>query len=186
MKNIFNDIKGREKHLYIFFLYIIAVALFVLVLAAILYPLMSKVITDHAIFSAEKLTCEETIFLHDLIKNHKIYTGNFIFERTISFYEMLITYLVGLLAVGGIFGYFYIRKSYTSEIREEVYCSLTSNIFSDSTARQLEKIFSKEKEEGGELNKIFSDMYSLNQRVDFLEKAINYKNENIGFKNEER
>lgn len=187
MESISNDIKETKKYpIYNFFLYIIAIALSILILAAILCPLASQVIADHVIFSTKNLTNEETKFLQDLIQNHKIYTGNFIFERIISFYEILITYLVGLLAVGGILGYFYVKKSYTSEIREEVFCSLTSNIFSDSTARQLEKIFSKEKEEGGELNKISNDIDSLTQRIDFLEKAINNKTDTIDFKNEEK
>lgn len=185
MESISNDIKKNKKYpTYNFFLYIIAIALSILILAAILCPLASQVIADYVIFSTKNLTNKETKFLQDLIQNHKIYTGNFIFERIISFYEVLITYLVGLLAVGGILGYFYVKKSYTSEIREEVFCSLTSNIFSDSTARQLEKIFSKEKEEGGELNRISNDIDSLTQRIDFLEKAINNKTDTIDFKNE--
>ena len=161
-------------------LYFIALLIILLLVIAYICPFTTEILAERTIFTIDKLSQKELNDLTNLEKNKKVFTGDFVLERIISFYEMLITYLLGLFAIGGFLGYIYIKKSYKADIKDEVFVMVTSEVFEKLTHQEINKIFSEEKKEGGEVYKICNDIENILLRVEFLESAIN--NEDIVIK----
>lgn len=161
-------------------MYIIGLLTVVLLFIAYLCPFATTVLAERTIFTINELSNKEFNDLAILVKNKKVFTGDFVLERIISFYELLITYLLGLFAVGGFLGYVYIKKSYKADIKDEVFVMMTSDFFGKLTNEEIKKIFSEEKKAGGELYKISNDIENLISRMEFIENVIN--NEDIVIK----
>ncbi len=159
---------------------IIGLLTVVLLFIAYLCPFATTVLAERTIFTINELSNKEFNDLAILVKNKKVFTGDFVLERIISFYELLITYLLGLFAVGGFLGYVYIKKSYKADIKDEVFVMMTSDFFGKLTNEEIKKIFSEEKKAGGELYKISNDIENLISRMEFIENVIN--NEDIVIK----
>ena len=168
-----NDKNSRACDILKVFLLIISILLVTIIGIAYICPFATEVLAERTIFLQNELTEREISTLTSLIKANKIYTVDFIIERIVSFYELLIAYLLGLLAITGFLGYLYIKKSNKADIQDEVYTIVHSRTFSDLTNIEVKKIFSDEKKEGGELYKIGGDIENLISRLEFLEDYIN-------------
>ena len=142
---------------------------------AYICPFASEILADRTIFIRDELTEKELMSLTTMVSAKKIYPLDFVIERIVSFYELLITYILGLFVVTGLLGYLYIRKSNKADIQDEVYTVVHSRMFSDLTGIEVKRIFSEEKKEGGELYKISGDIENLVSRIEFLEADINNK-----------
>lgn len=101
-------------------LILLALLVTILIVTCALNPLMSEISTNNVIVEVQKLSSKEQQFLSNLLINNKIHTQEFMFERIISFYELLITYLIAFLGIGGILTFLYIRQSHRIDIREEI------------------------------------------------------------------
>ena len=159
----------------------VAIILIVLIVGvAYVCPFASEVLTERTIFVQKDLTEKELNSLMNLVRAKKIYTIDFVMERIVSFYELLITYLLGLFVFTGFLGYLYIKNSNKADIQDEVFNTVHSSMFSDLTDIEVKRIFSEEKKEGGELYKISGYLENLVSRVEFIEDFIN--NEDITIK----
>ena len=159
----------------------VAIILIVLIIGvAFICPFATEILAERTIFVQNDLSEKELKSLISLVETKKIYTIDFVMERMVSFYQLLITYLLGLFAITGFFGYLYIKNSNKADIQDEVLRTVHSQIFSDLTNIEVKKIFSEEKKTGGELYKIGEDIENLVSRVEFIEDFIN--NEDITIK----
>lgn len=159
----------------------VAIILIVLIIGvAFICPFATEILAERAIFVQNDLSEKELKSLISLVETKKIYTIDFVMERMVSFYQLLITYLLGLFAITGFFGYLYIKNSNKADIQDEVLRTVHSQIFSDLTNIEVKKIFSEEKKTGGELYKIGEYIENLVSRVEFIEDFIN--NEDITIK----
>lgn len=138
-------------------------------------PFATEILAERTIFVQNDLTEKELNSLIALVNAKKIYTIDFVIERIVSFYELLIAYLLGLFVFTGFLGYLYIKNSNKADIQEEVLNVVHSQMFSDLTSIEVKKIFSEEKKEGGELYKISGDIENLVSRIEFIEADINNK-----------
>lgn len=164
----------------------VAIILIVLIIGvAFICPFATEILAERTIFLVDELSEKEANSLISLVKAKKIYTIDFVMERIVSFYQLLITYLLGLFAFTGIFGYFYVKKSIKVDIQEELLNTVHSTMFSDLTNIEVQKVFSKEKE-GGELYKMGGDIENLINRVEFIEDFINNEDITIKVKNKSR
>ena len=153
-------------------LILLALLVTILIVTCALNPLMSEISTNNVIVEVQKLSSKEQQFLSNLLINNKIHTQEFMFERIISFYELLITYLIAFLGIGGILTFLYIRLSHRIDIREEISNAFISDYVKQLMSAELGKLINKEKEEGD--LKIQADaMQLINERLDFVEKAVN-------------
>lgn len=159
----------------------VAIILIVLIIGvAFICPFATEILAERTIFVQNDLSEKELKSLISLVETKKIYTIDFVMERMVSFYQLLITYLLGLFAITGFFGYLYIKNSNKADIQDEVLRTVHSQIFSDLTNIEVKKIFSEEKKTGGELYKIGEYIENLVSRVEFIEDFIN--NEDITIK----
>lgn len=159
----------------------VAIILIVLIIGvAFICPFATEILAERTIFVQNDLSEKELKSLISLVETKKIYTIDFVMERMVSFYQLLITYILGLFAITGFFGYLYIKNSNKADIQDEVLRTVHSQIFSDLTNIEVKKIFSEEKKTGGELYKIGEYIENLVSRVEFIEDFIN--NEDITIK----
>lgn len=159
----------------------VAIILIVLIIGvAFVCPFATEVLAERTIFVKDELFEKELKSLISLVETKKIYTIDFVMERMVSFYQQLITYLLGLFAITGLLGYLYIKNSNKADIQEEVLHTVHSQIFSDLTNIEVKKVFSEEKKTGGELYKMGEYIENLISRVEFIENFIN--NEDITIK----
>lgn len=84
----------------------------------LLMPCWSDIIRDATIFDINKLSEHDIKILNLMISQNKLYTADFVIERLISFYEMLIQFLIGAFAILAISGFIYIKFSYRRDINE--------------------------------------------------------------------
>ncbi len=84
----------------------------------LLMPCWSDIIRDATIFDINKLSERDVKILNMMISQNKLYTADFVIERLISFYEMLIQFLIGAFAILAISGFIYIKFSYRRDINE--------------------------------------------------------------------
>lgn len=84
----------------------------------LLMPCWSDIIRDATIFDINKLSEHDIKILDLMISQNKLYTADFVIERLISFYEMLIQFLIGAFAILAISGFIYIKFSYRRDINE--------------------------------------------------------------------
>lgn len=158
----------------------VAIILIVLIVAvSFICPFATEILAERTIFVQKDLTEKELNSLISLVGAKKIYTIDFVMERIVSFYQLLITYLLGLFAFTGFLGYFYVKKSIKADIQEELLNAVHSRMFSELINLEVQKVFSKEKD-GGELYKISGYIENLVSRVEFIENFIN--NEDITIK----
>ena len=64
----------------------------------LLMPCWSDIIRDATIFDINELSEHDIKILNLMISQNKLYTADFVIERLISFYEMLIQFLIGAYA----------------------------------------------------------------------------------------
>ncbi len=158
----------------------VAIILIVLIIGvAFVCPFATEVLAERTIFVKDELFEKELKSLISLVETKKIYTIDFVMERIVSFYQLLITYLLGLFALTGFLGYFYVKKSIKADIQEELLNAVHSRMFSELINLEVQKVFSREKD-GGELYKISGYIENLVSRVEFIEDFIN--NEDITIK----
>lgn len=70
----------------------------------LLMPCWSDIIRDATIFDINKLSEHDIKILNLMISQNKLYTADFVIERLISFYEMLIQFLIGAVCYISYFG----------------------------------------------------------------------------------
>ena len=84
----------------------------------LLMPCWSDIIKDATIFDINRLSEQDIKILNLMVSQNKLYTADFVIERLISFYEMLIQFLIGAFAILAISGFIYIKFSYRRDINE--------------------------------------------------------------------
>lgn len=179
---------NKQDYLSIFLkttLFLLVLIVFLLVVLTIFCPFATNILADRVFFIQNDLNQKELIQLTDLIKTKKIFTGEVIFGRIVSFYETLITYLLGLFSVSGILGYIWIRKTSKTEIRDEICSQMMSSFFNEHIEMHVQKTFSKEKNSGGELYEIIDRLENVEKRMEFLENSINNTADTLQLKDKE-
>ena len=174
-KYMYND-TNRQDCLSMFFktiLFLLAFIVFLLVVLTVFCPFAANILADRVFFIQNDLNQKELMQLTDLIKTKKLFTGEVVFGRIVSFYETLITYLLGLFSVSGILGYIWIRKTSKTEMRDEICNQMMSSFFKEITEMHVKKTFSEEKNLGGELYEIIDRLENVEKRMEFLENSIN-------------
>lgn len=147
---------------------IILVAIIMLILISYCCPLTSDILARRIVISINNLNpCEEG-FIKELIQNGKLYTIDNVTVRMISFYENLITYLLGLGVLSGLIGFFYIRHFHKRDICEE----FEKDEVKKDIRKQLEEIF-ESKLSDEEINFKNSVIDELTSRIEFLENLLN-------------
>lgn len=127
-----------------------------------------RILARRIVISINNLNpCEEG-FIKELIQNGKLYTIDNVTVRMISFYENLITYLLGLGVLSGLIGFFYIRHSHKRDICEE----FEKDEVKKDIRKQLEEIF-ESKLSDEEINFKNSVIDELTSRIEFLENLLN-------------
>lgn len=144
----------------------------------LLMPCWSDIIRDATIFDINKLSEHDIKILNLMISQNKLYTADFVIERLISFYEMLIQFLIGAFAILAISGFIYIKFSYRRDINEALLDYINSvpgklvlqEMFKEYLKTVeikpiVEEVFNAEKN-GGDIAGLIDDIYRINVQID--------------------
>lgn len=144
----------------------------------LLMPCWSDVIRDATIFDINKLSEHDIKILNLMISQNKLYTADFVIERLISFYEMLIQFLIGAFAILAISGFIYIKFSYRRDINEALIDYIHSKpgelVLKEMFKQYLqtveikpivEEVFNTEKNEG-DISGLLEDNERIHEQLD--------------------
>lgn len=146
----------------------------------LLMPCWSDIIRDATIFDINKLSEHDIKILNLMISQNKIYTADFVIERLINFYEMLIQFLIGAFAILAISGFIYIKFSYRRDINEALVDYIHSNhgelVLKEMFKQYLqtveikpivEEVFNTEKNEG-DISGLLEDNERIHEQLDSI------------------
>lgn len=144
----------------------------------LLMPCWSDIIRDATIFDINKLSEHDIKILDLMISQNKLYTADFVIERLISFYEMLIQFLIGAFAILAISGFIYIKFSYRRDINEALIDYMHSKpgelVLKEMFQQYLqtieikpivEEVFNAEKN-GGDIAGLIEDNEKIHEQLD--------------------
>ena len=144
----------------------------------LLMPCWSDIIRDATIFDINKLSEHDIKILNLMISHNKLYTADFVIERLISFYEMLIQFLIGAFAILAISGFIYIKFSYRRDINEALIDYIHSKpgelVLKEMFKQYLqaveikpivEEVFNTEKS-GGDIAGLIEDNEKIHEQLD--------------------
>lgn len=157
----------------------------------LLMPCWSDIIKDATIFDINKLSEHDIKILNLMISQNKLYTADFVIERLISFYEMLIQFLIGAFAILAISGFIYIKFSYRRDINEALLDYINSKpgelvmkemvqqyLKKDKIKPIVEEVFNTEKNEG-DIAGIIEDNELIHEQIDSILKEQENIRENF-------
>ena len=154
----------------------------------LLMPCWSDIIRDATIFDINKLSEHDIKILNLMISQNKLYTADFVIERLISFYEMLIQFLIGAFAILAISGFIYIKFSYRRDINEALIDYIHSKpgelVLKEMFKQYLqtveikpivEEVFNKEKS-SGDIASLIEDNAQIHEQLEqILEEEGNVR-----------
>ena len=154
----------------------------------LLMPCWSDIIRDATIFDINELSEHDIKILNLMISQNKLYTAGFVIERLISFYEMLIQFLIGAFAILAISGFIYIKFSYRRDINEALLDYINSEpgklVLQEMFKQYLktveikpivEEVFNEEKN-GGDIAGLIDDNDRIHVQLDtILEEQCNIR-----------
>ena len=154
----------------------------------LLMPCWSDIIRDGTIFDINKLSEHDIKILNLMISQNKLYTADFVIERLISFYEMLIQFLIGAFAILAISGFIYIKFSYRRDINEALIDYIHSKpgelVLKEMFKQYLqtveikpivEEVFNKEKS-SGDIASLIEDNAQIHEQLEqILEEEGNVR-----------
>lgn len=143
-------------------------------------PCWSDIIRDATIFDINELSEHDIKILNLMISQNKLYTADFVIERLISFYEMLIQFLIGAFAILAISGFIYIKFSYRRDINEALLDYINSEpgklVLQEMFKQYLktveikpivEEVFNEEKN-GGDIAGLIDDNDRIHVQLDTI------------------
>ena len=146
----------------------------------LLMPCWSDIIRDATIFDINELSEHDIKILNLMISQNKLYTADFVIERLISFYEMLIQFLIGAFAILAISGFIYIKFSYRRDINEALLDYINSEpgklVLQEMFKQYLktieikpivEEVFNEEKN-GGDIAGLIDDNDRIHVQLDTI------------------
>ena len=146
----------------------------------LLMPCWSDIIRDATIFDINELSEHDIKILNLMISQNKLYTAGFVIERLISFYEMLIQFLIGAFAILAISGFIYIKFSYRRDINEALLDYINSEpgklVLQEMFKQYLktveikpivEEVFNEEKN-GGDIAGLIDDNDRIHVQLDTI------------------
>ena len=145
-------------------------------------PHWSTILHNSIFINSENLNNNESEILSSLIAQNKVHTINFVIERLVGFYETQIQYLIGIFAIFGMIGFFYIKCSHRRDITEELQDYMNSktgililqNIVQEYIKDEkikpiVDNAFNKERNEGI-ISEIYDDISNLKSRIEELSR----------------
>lgn len=146
----------------------------------LLMPCWSDIIRDATIFDINELSEHDIKIINLMISQNKLYTADFVIERLISFYEMLIQFLIGAFAILAISGFIYIKFSYRRDINEALLDYINSEpgklVLQEMFKQYLktveikpivEEVFNEEKN-GGDIAGLIDDNDRIHVQLDTI------------------
>lgn len=147
-----------------------------------LIPNWADIITNATIFNVNNLSDKDISILKLMIEQNKLHSADIVVTRLISFYELLIQFLVGLFALFGILGFIYIKFSYRRDISEALQDFIDSkagnlvlqNMFEEYLKKTeikpiIEEVFNKEKS-SGDIASIIEDNTQIHEQLEQIIK----------------
>ena len=144
------------------------------------YDRLDYFYNKYIISGVEKVSTNEEDLLHKLLQNKIIISPSEIFTHTLGYYDILITFLIGILGLVGVIAFFYIRgsseekaKEYAKKSTEEYFKTLEfdkkikdkiDSVFDSGYGESFEGIFTK-------LEKQDKFSKSIDERLRSLEES---------------